>query len=103
MISIKNNREFQRAYSKGRSFVTKSFVLYAVKNRQNQTKIGFTVSKKIGNAVTRNRARRRLKEAIRELPLPEGYDLVLVARGRSLTIEFESLKRALQEELNKLG
>lgn len=82
---LTRNNEFARAYTRGKSFVHPHVVLYVNKNRLGRTRVGITASKKIGNAVTRNRARRVLRAALYEVLPPDvgGYDLVLVARGQT--------------------
>lgn len=103
MTTLTRNYEFQRAYSRGRSVVTKYFVLYVIKNRQPGNRVGFTVSKKIGNAVVRNRTRRRLKEAFRSIKLPACcYDIVIVARSRALTVDYSTLLTTMERELGHL-
>lgn len=103
MTTLKRNFEFQRAYSRGKSALTSYFVIYVVKTRKRQNQVGFTVSKKVGNAVTRNRVRRRLKEAFRMITLNSCcYDIVIVARTRALTVDFQTLQKALERELGKL-
>ena len=62
---LTRNNEFARAYTRGKSFVHPHVVLYVNKNRLGRTRVGITASKKIGNAVTRNRARRVLRAAVR--------------------------------------
>jgi ribonuclease P protein component len=65
-------------------------------------RLGLTVTKKIGNAVTRNRARRRLREAARAvLPVAgqPGHDYVLIARAGALTRSFEGLKGDIEKAL----
>ena len=77
-------------YSKGRSAVTPMVVVYCRKNGRDHNRLGVTVSTKLGTAVVRNRARRRLREVYR-LYLPQisaGYDLVLVARNRAFDAPF---------------
>jgi len=68
-------------------------------------RVGFTVSRKVGNAVTRNRARRRLREVAR-LVIPEnaqpGLDYVLVARQAAVGRDFAALQRELLEALKRL-
>ena len=82
---ICNNYEFRRIYSKGKSFVSPTVVLYLVKNRYGTTRYGITASKKIGNAVKRNRSRRVIREGLLSQlnKLRPGFDLVLVARGKT--------------------
>lgn len=82
-----------------------SIVLYKLPTRYPTNRIGFTVSNKIGNAVTRNRIRRRLKEAyrLREEKIKEGFDLVVVARHKSAESDYHSLENELTEALSSLG
>ena len=84
MITLNRNKDFNRLYSRGRSYVEQCVVVYVLKNRLKQVRIGITTSKKIGNAVKRNRARRLIRESCRKL-LPNvrpGVDLVFVARKK---------------------
>ena len=61
-VTVKENYEFRRIYRKGKSLVSPQMVLYWQKNRQGQSRLGITVSTKLGHAVVRNRCRRRLRE-----------------------------------------
>ena len=104
-ITVKENYEFRRIYRKGKSVVTPYLVLYCQKNRQGKTRLGVTVSTKLGKAVIRNRARRRLREVWR-LHLPQmqsGWDIVLVARGRCVDASYQKIEKAYQFALNELG
>lgn len=80
---IKTNKEFSRAYKKGRYCVCDSVCVYYLKNSSPYNKLGITTPKKLGNAVVRNRARRIIRAAYRECEqdIPLGYDLVVVARN----------------------
>ena len=62
---ITRNCEFARAYARGKAYVHPYVVLYVNKNRVGHTRVGLTASKKVGNAVTRNRARRVMRAALR--------------------------------------
>ena len=82
-----------------------SLVLYVLKNRQRVLRVGITTSKKIGNAVQRNRARRVIREAFRPLA-PEvhtGYDLVFVARGRTPFVKSTEVQAHLGRQLKAAG
>lgn len=84
--SLTTNADFKRAYYQGKSFVTPYFVLYVRKNRTNDVRVGITVSKKLGHAVKRNRAKRVLRVAARECfsHFETGNNYVFVARNRIL-------------------
>lgn len=80
---IKENHLFLKAYEKGRGFVSDGMALYVLRGRDREkTLVGFTVSKNRGNAVLRNRLRRRMREAYRILYpfVKKGYVIVIVAR-----------------------
>lgn len=59
-----------------------------------QNRYGFAIGKRVGNAVTRNLVRRRLREIMRALPLAAGYDIVVTARTEAATASFDELRRA---------
>lgn len=91
----------------GRRWVTPSVIVQAKPGNADRTaRLGFTASKKVGNAVARSRARRRLKEAARlSLPdvAPQGWDIVLVARQAALDYPFEKMQADLRWALAKLA
>ena len=74
----------------------------SIANEQDLTRYAFAISKRVGNAVTRNRVRRRLREILRALPIREGFDVVLTLRPESATATFWELK-AEAELLLKRG
>lgn len=104
-VTLKKNHEFRRLYRKGASAVAGSMVLYCRKNRLGHNRLGVTVSVKLGNAVKRNRARRRLREVYRlnSPRLAQGWDLILVARGRTLTASWKELNDSFLRLGRKLG
>ena len=104
---LKRRAEFLRIASKGKKAATHGLVLQALDNNMADTsRIGFTVTKKVGNAVVRNRTRRRLKEAARlefaENP-PRGVDLVLIGRDSTRDRNFLALRDDLRRALRKMG
>lgn len=99
--------EFLRAAAKGRKAAAAGLVLQALPREDHgPARLGFTVTKKIGNAVIRNRTRRRLKEAAR-LVLTEhevsGVDLVLIGREATRGRDFADLRRDLRRALARVG
>lgn len=97
--------EFLRVAAKGRKAAMPGLVLQALARTDGApARLGFTVTKKVGNAVIRNRARRRLREAarlvLREAPLA-GLDLVLIGREGTLTRPFAALQEDLRAALRR--
>ena len=80
-------------------------VVYCRKNKLDHNRLGLTASVKLGHAVVRNRARRRLREVYRlnAYRLREGYDLILVARGRTVTASWKELNDSFLRLCRKLG
>lgn len=105
IIPLTKNSDFRRAYARGKSYVSPVVVVYVLKNRVRARRVGITTSKKIGNAVQRNRSRRVIREAYRELApsVKKGYDLVLVARGRTPFVKSTEVARCLEKQLRAAG
>lgn len=97
--SVKENVNFKRAYHQGRSVVTKEIVVYWRKNRMGKTRLGLTVSKKLGSSPQRNRVRRIIREGVRQnvALLPPGHDIIIVARSRCLTCKSTDIARIIRE------
>ena len=105
LVKLKENRDFRRAYHKGKSFVSPYVVVYINKNRTNQVRLGITAGKKIGKAVLRNRAKRLITAAFRSL-LPQidtGYDFVIVARTRILNVKSTEVALSLLKIFKTCG
>jgi ribonuclease P protein component len=103
--SLKNNFEFRRLYTKGKSAASPYAVVYCRKNRGPVNRLGLTVSTKIGKAVQRNRIRRRYKEIYRlnEAAFEPGYDIVIVVRSKSKQALFSALEADFLRLCGKLG
>ncbi len=80
-------------------------VVYSFKSKRENPGIGITASKKIGNAVLRNRARRVIREALRPYynELKPNQDIVIVARSAAGKVKMQTLQKALVKALKKLG
>ena len=104
-VTVKENYEFRRIYRKGRSVVSPYFVVYCLKNRAGASRLGVTVSKKLGHAVVRNRVRRRLREIYRlnSHQLKTGWDIVIVARSRCVGAEYSRMNAAFMAACEKLS
>ena len=105
IVPICENSSFRRAYARGKSFVSPILVTYILKNRAHCIRVGITTSKKTGNAVKRNRSRRIIREAARQL-LPElsgGYDLVFVARAKTPFVKSTDILCDMRKHLSQAG
>ncbi len=102
--TVKENYEFRRMYSKGKSGVSSYLVVYFRPNRRGNNRLGVTVSAKLGHAVVRNRIRRRIREIFRlnQPKLKQGYDMIVVARGRSVRASYQEMDRAFLSVCRKL-
>lgn len=101
--TINKNKDFTRAYSRGKCFVHPHVVLYVAKNRVGYTRIGLTATKKVGHAVVRNRARRVMRAALCDHLSQNigGYDIILVARGQTAHLKSTQLSKTLGKLFRK--
>jgi ribonuclease P protein component len=104
---LKKRAEFLRAAKSGRKVAVPGLVLQALpRDDDAPARIGFTVTKKVGNAVVRNRTRRRLREAARLLLRQvqvTGTDLVLIGRDQTRKRNFALLIEDLRQALTRTG
>ena len=102
--ALKLNHIFRRLYATG-GYANGLLVLYARPNRLGINRVGITTGKKLGHAVVRNRARRRLREVYRlnEHRFKPGYDIVVVARSRCVDADFKKLTKAYLSLAQKAG
>ena len=105
VVPLKENAAFRRLYYKGKSAGNRYLVIYCARNRLEATRVGLTVSTKLGHAVVRNRVRRRLREIVRHNAscLPSGYDVVVVARTAAVEAEFAALEKSFRTLTGRLG
>ena len=103
--TLKENKDFRRLYYRGKSEASPVLVTYAMKNRRGGCFYGITTSKKIGGAVQRNRARRVIRVAFRNIePLIEGsWDFVFVARTRTTECKEDVVERAMLKHMQAIG
>ena len=101
--SLKRNKAFRHAYRAGRSVASRTLVLVYCKNREKALHVGFSVSKKIGNSVVRNRVKRRLRESFGPMIpcVKTGYDLIFIAREPVVDDLFTNIQQTMCKLLRK--
>ncbi len=110
--TLRNRADFLRLAASGRKWVSKGMIVQMAKMPQQDEqdisgiRVGYTASKKVGNAVKRTRAKRRLREVVRRI-LPDrgrkGHDYVLIARPATVTLPFDQLIRDFNWCLKRLN
>jgi ribonuclease P protein component len=95
--SLKKTCQFRAVYGGGRSCADRLLVMYALANGSGQNKLGISVSRKVGNSVTRSRVTRLIREAYRlaEGLAAPGHDLVFVARANASGAGFEDIRQSV--------
>ena len=105
MRTIPSRAGFLAARSNGKKALSRGLVIQAIQNETSQWRIGLTATKKIGNAVTRNRARRRMRALARSYLAPlaqPGIDYVLIARHDTVTADWQDMGKGLQKAIRYL-
>jgi ribonuclease P protein component len=100
---LTNARQFEAVYGQGRSWSSGPVVLKAMPNGLDCSRYGFSVSRRVGNAVTRNRVKRRLREILRVRRLVPGWDCVFVARASAAGSSFAALEESAIRALRRAG
>jgi ribonuclease P protein component len=78
-------------------------VLKTLPNGLSSTRFGLTVSRRIGKAVIRNKIKRRLREILRRIDLPCGWDIVIIARGPAANADYATLEKSVQIIFKQAG
>ena len=95
---LKKNSDFQEVYRNGRSRANKSLVMYVLSTgRERPSRIGMSVSKKVGNSVIRHRVKRLIRESHRRNceQIADGYDIVVIARNEARNRNYTEIERDL--------
>ncbi len=93
---LKKNEEFTRVYKRRKTFGNRQFTLYLRPNDLPYSRVGFSINKKVGGAVVRNRIKRQLRELFAEMRprLRGGMDMVLVVKTTASSCDYDTLKSA---------
>jgi ribonuclease P protein component len=103
LCRLKKSWEFKKVYRSGRTVVSKNIVLYFCRNYLPYNRIGFSIRKKVGKSVVRNRIRRIYREAFLQMEdkLLTGYDFIVIARKPSVDISFHDACKELHNLCRK--
>ena len=96
---IVKDSDFRKVYQRGKSLADRNLVIYTMKNKSDKSRIGISISKKVGKAHERNRIRRCIKEAYRlniDDKVLGGYDLVFIARINAADKDYRELEKSLK-------
>lgn len=102
---LRNKKDFTRLYKKGRSQGSRYVVMFFIKNDLPYRRRAFLASKKVGNSVRRNRARRLMKESYRKIGenIKDGYDVLFIARNNINGAKCQDVLKSMNQVLKRAG
>ncbi len=91
------NKDFQIIYKKGKSYANKYLIMYVLNNKEEESRLGISVSKKVGNSVIRHRITRLIRESYRlqKNNFKSGYDIVVIARSNAKDRSYNEIENAM--------
>jgi ribonuclease P protein component len=100
---LTKSEQYALVYEKGSSWISGLVVMKALPNGLTWSRYGFSVSRRVGKAVVRNRVKRRLREILRSVQLEPGWDIIFIARPPAAGADFASLGKSVQGLLSRAG
>lgn len=101
--TLKKNMDFERIIHNNKAFKYKDYVIYIERNNEKSYHFGICVSKKIGNAVTRNKYRRRIKNIIDKNVYQNGFNCIIILGKGILARSYSEMEKNLMGAFNKLN
>lgn len=94
---LRTNEDFLKVYRGGKNYWNRNLTIYVRKNNLNYSRFGYSITKKIGNSVVRNKVRRRMQEIVRLNfdGIKSGYDIVVIPKKNTVDIKYKELERAM--------
>lgn len=95
---LRKNMEFKKVYKTGKNYWNRNLILFIRKNGSENTRIGISITKKIGNAVVRNKLKRRIKSVNQDYinSIKLGYDVVIIPKKNAVELTFKDLESAIK-------
>lgn len=93
--------QYALVYSKGSSIVNERVVMKILPNGLDLSRYGFSISRRVGKAVVRNRVKRLLREILRLTPLRPGWDIIFIARSRAADANYIDLEKSVRGLLSR--
>lgn len=95
---LRKNMEFKKVYKSGKNYWNRNLILFIKKNGDKNTRIGISITKKIGNAVVRNKLKRRIKSINEDYitSIKSGYDIVIIPKKNAVELTFKDLESAVK-------
>ena len=100
---LRKSAQYAVVYREGRSWANSLLVVKALPNDLALSRYGFSISRRVGKSVTRNRVKRLLREILRAAPIEMGWDVVVIARPTTAAIDYDSLSKAVGDLLLRAG
>jgi ribonuclease P protein component len=101
--SLTGKAQFELVYEKGKSWATKEIVIKVLPNGLEFTRYGLTISRRVGKAVVRNKIKRRLREILRRMNLPTGWDIIIIARNPAASADYSNLSKSAENLFVRAG
>lgn len=98
---LRQRQEFAKVYRRGRPYRSDLLIMRALRTNEPLSRFGFTVSRAVGNAVTRNRVRRRMREAVGSLCVGSGWDIVFNSRVKIAQASYAQIREAMRTLLER--
>ena len=100
-LRLVESRRYSAIYQDGLGWANNFLVLRTLPNERPGPRFGLVTARRVGNAVTRNKVRRRLKELLRATRIKPGWDLVFIVRRRATMLDYRQLQFAAWDLLKK--
>jgi len=99
---VKSNLDFQRIIKNNKAYRYKDYIIYIEKNNENNYRFGFSVGKKIGHAVTRNKIKRQLRNIVSKKDYQNGFNCIIIVGSNILNKTFQEMEINLFKALQDL-